>query len=130
MAVVNRVSQDHVTLIEAESDEQAVFSKLFSDPAEAYAPPEVQRQLRSNTTTSQLIAQLDSLFHQHIVESWTPSALALIQRKLSKMQRSITRLGPAPESLDPTTVLKVLVSQVQLSCSPTPISFTTMACTG
>ncbi|KAL0050706.1 hypothetical protein WJX82_005487 [Trebouxia sp. C0006] len=35
------------------------------------------------------------------------------RRKLSKMQRSITRLGPAPESLDPTTVLKVLVSQVQ-----------------
>jgi len=115
VAVVNRVSQDHVTLIEAESAEQGLFSRLFADPAEAYAPPEVQRQLRSNTTTSQLIAQLDSLFHQHIVESWTPSALALIQRKLSKMQRSITRLGPAPESLDPTAVLKVLVSQVQLS---------------
>lgn len=113
VAVVNRVSQDNMTLLEAASAEQDNFSKLFADPAEAYAPPEVQKQLRSNTTTSQLIAQLDSLFHQHIVESWTPSALSSIQYKLSKMQRKIERLGPAPESLDPTTVLKVLVAQVQ-----------------
>lgn len=113
VAVVNRVSQDNMTLLEAASAEQAIFSKLFADPAEAYALPEVQTQLRSNTTTSQLIAQLDSLFHQHIVESWTPSALSSIQYKLSKMQRKIERLGPAPEILDPTTVLKVLVAQVQ-----------------
>ena len=130
VAVVNRVSQDNMTLLEAASAEQDNFSKLFADPAEAYAPPEVQKQLRSNTTTSQLIAQLDSLFHQHIVESWTPSALSSIQYKLSKMQRKIERLGPAPESLDPTTVLKVLVAQVQLSRSQSPNSFTTMAYIG
>ena len=93
MAVVNRISQDHVTLIEAESNEQAVFSKLFADPAEAYAPPEVQRQLRSNTTTSQLIAQLDSLFHQHIVESWTPSALALIHAEAIQDAKEYYALG-------------------------------------
>jgi len=98
VAVVNRISQDHVTLIEAESAEQAIFSKLFADPAEAYAPPEVQKQLRSNTPTSQLIPQLDSLFHQHIVQSWTPSALTLIQFKLFWMQRKLARLGPAPGS--------------------------------
>ena len=123
VAVVNRISQDHVTLLEAETAEQAIFSKLFADPAEAYAPPEVQKQLRSNTTTSQLIAQLDSLFHQHIVESWTPSALSRIRYRLIWMKGQAARLGPAPESLDPITVLKVLVSQVQLSLNQTPISF-------
>ncbi len=112
VAVVNRISQDHMTLLEAETSEQDVLNRLFADPAEAYAPSEVQEQLRSNTTTSQLIAKLDSLFHQHIVDSWTPSALSYIQSKLAKMEQKMANLGPAPEDLSPLLVLKVLVAQV------------------
>ena len=56
VAVVNRLHQDKVSLVDAEAAEEAVFNELFEDPAEAYAPKTVQQQLRQNTTTAQLIA--------------------------------------------------------------------------
>ena len=62
MAVVNRLHQDKISLVEAEAAEEAVFNELFEDLAEAYAPKTVQQQLRQNTTTAQLIAKLDHLF--------------------------------------------------------------------
>ena len=45
VAVANRISQDRVTLLEAEAAEQAVFASMFKDPAEA----SVQLQCKSSS---------------------------------------------------------------------------------
>ena len=112
VAVVNRLHQDKVSLLEAEEAEEAIFNALFEDPADAYAPKTVQQQLKLNTTTAQLISKLDRLFSEHIVNSWMPSVLDSIRDSMKKVENEIAKLGPSPADLDPAMVLKALAFQV------------------
>ncbi|KAA6422228.1 MAG: hypothetical protein FRX49_07698 [Trebouxia sp. A1-2] len=111
VAVVNRLHQDKVSLVDAEAAEEAVFNELFEDPAEAYAPKTVQQQLRQNTTTAQLIAKLDHLFSAHIKQSWMPSVLQSIQDTMIKITDQIGDLGPSPDAVDPAKVLRIVTSK-------------------
>jgi len=112
VAVVSRLHQDKVSLVEAEAAEEAVFNELFEDPAEAYAPKTVQQQLRQNTTTAQLIAKLDHLFSAHIKQSWMPSVLQSIQGTMTKITDQVGDLGLSPDVVDPAKVLEVVTSKV------------------
>ncbi len=96
MAVVNRLHQDKISLVEAEAAEEAVFNELFEDLAEAYAPKTVQQQLRQNTTTAQLIAKLDHLFlcpHQAELDAF---CLAINTRHHDSDHRSDWGSGTQP----------------------------------
>lgn len=111
VAVVNRLHQDKLSLLEAEQAEAAVFNALFEEPAEAYAPMIVQQQLRSNTTTAQLIAKLNKLFSDHIVQSWMPSVSVSIQEAIVAVQDQLVQLGPDPKGLDVVQVIKAAAKQ-------------------
>lgn len=106
VAVVNRLHQDKLSLLEAEEAEMTVFSALFADPAEAYAPDSIQQQLRSNTTTVQLIAKLNKLFSDHIVDTWLPSVTDSIHKAMVAVQDQLRQLGPDPKDLDIVKVIQ------------------------
>lgn len=78
VAVANRNHLDHVSLVEADVEERCYFQAMLDDPAEAYAPVEVQQKLRDNMTIKKLIVKLDSLFHNFIVMRWKPAALTFL----------------------------------------------------
>ena len=105
--------------MEAETAETATFDSLFHDPAQAYASAEVQAQLRENTTSSQLIAKLDTLFHSHIQKRWMPAALKSIRKTMTSVRKDCMKLGPAPETLKLEEVLDVLIARVRHCCSLT-----------
>lgn len=117
VAVVNRLHQDRLSLLEAEQEETAVFNALFEEPAEAYAPMNVQQQLRASTTTAQLIVKLNKLFSDHIVHSWMPSVSVSIQDAMSAVQDEVEQLGPNPKVLDVTKVVKATTRQASLLCA-------------
>lgn len=113
VALVNRLHQDKVSLLEAEAAEEAIFNTLLEDPAEAYAPTTVQQQLRQNTTTAQLIAKLDRLFSEHIKQKWMPSVLGSLQVTMSGIADQIGQLGLSPDELDPAQVIKSVTYEVR-----------------
>lgn len=78
VAVANRNHTDHLSLVEADVEERCCFQAMLDDPAEAYAPAEVQQKLRDNMTIKKLILKLDSLFHDFIVQRWKPAALTFL----------------------------------------------------
>ena len=119
VAVINRKHNDQLSLLEAEAAETATFDSLFHDPAQAYASAEVQAQLRENTTSSQLIAKLDTLFHSHIQKRWMPAALKSIRKTMTSVRKDCMKLGPAPETLKLEEVLDVLIARVRHCCSLT-----------
>ena len=124
VALVNRKHTDQLSLLEAEDAEKSTFEKLFQDPADAYKPATVQLQLQNNTTTAQLIAKLDDLFHHHISKHWLPAALDSLRSTISEVRSQYRKLGPAPEKLTVEQVLEVLTSNVSsqlLTCMQVPI---------
>ena len=114
VAVVNRLHQDKVSLLEAEEAETAVFNAHLEDPAEAYAPASVQQQLRSNTTTVQLIAKLNKLFSDHIVDTWLPSVTRSIHDAMLDIQDQLVQLGRDPKSLDTAEVIRAAAKQASV----------------
>lgn len=79
VAVANRNHTDHLSLVEADVEERCCFQAMLDDPAEAYAPVEVQQKLRDSMTIKKLILKLDSLFHNFIVQRWKPAALTFLK---------------------------------------------------
>ena len=114
VAVVNRLHHDRLSLLEAEQEETAVFNALFEEPAEAYAPTDVQQQLRANTTTAQLIAKLNKLFSNHIVESWMPAVSISIRDAISALQDQLEQLGPSPKTLEVIQVMKAAIKEASI----------------
>lgn len=49
-----------------------------------FAPPEIQRQLRSSMTVQYLILQLDQMFHGYILQHWKSAALTRIDGLIAK----------------------------------------------
>lgn len=113
MAVVNRLHQDKVSLLEAEAAEEAIFNTLLEDPAEAYAPTTIQQQLRQNTTTAQLIAKLDRLFSEHIKQKWMPSVLESIEDTRRGIADQVGQLGLSPDELDPAQIIRSVTCEVR-----------------
>ena len=70
VAVANRNHTDHLSLVEADVEERCCFKAMLDDPAEAYAPAEIQQKLKDNMTIRQLILKVDRLFHNFIVKRW------------------------------------------------------------
>ena len=93
VAVANRNHTDHLSLVEADVEERCCFQAMLDDPAEAYAPMEVQQKLRDNMTIKKLILKLDSLFHNFIVQRWKPAALTFLAPLKEHAQ---VRLMPSP----------------------------------
>lgn len=89
VAVANRNHLDHVSLVEADVEERCYFQAMLDDPAEAYAPMEVQQTLRDNMTIKKLIVKLDSLFHSFIVLRWKPAALTFLSPLQEQAQVSL-----------------------------------------
>lgn len=114
VAVVNRLHQDRLSLLEAEQEEAAVFNALFEEPAEAYAQMNIQQQLRATTTTAQLIVKLNKLFSGHIVESWIPSVSVSIQEAIAAVQDQLVQLGPSPKDLEVTQVMKAAIKKASI----------------
>lgn len=99
VAVANRNHTDHLSLVEADVEERCCFQAMLDDPAEAYAPAEVQQKLRDNMTIKKLILKLDSLFHNFIVQRWKPAALTFLAPLKEHAQ---VRLTPTPAPPCPT----------------------------
>ncbi|KAL3153068.1 hypothetical protein ABBQ38_012088 [Trebouxia sp. C0009 RCD-2024] len=112
VAVANRNHTDHLSLVDADVEEQCCFKAMLVDPAPLYAPAELQRQLRDNMTIKRLILKLDSLFHNFIVARWKPAALAFLAPLKDQAQDEIQRLGPSVEALSKDGVMDTILTKV------------------
>ena len=100
VAVASRDCTDRISLREADSVERRVFEAMLADPAEAFAPKEVQQQLQQGMGSKQLIVRLDDLFHDYIVQHWKPAALQHLQTVMAATRHSISSLGTPVELLN------------------------------
>lgn len=112
VAVANRNHLDHVSLVEADVEERCYFQAMLDDPAEAYAPVEVQQKLRDNMTIKKLIVKLDSLFHNFIVMRWKPAALTFLSPLQEQAQDEIQKLGPSVDAMSNDGVMEAVLGQV------------------
>ena len=113
VAVASRDCTDRVSLREADSVERQVFEAMLADPAEAFAPAEVQKHLRQNMGSKQLIMKLDEMFHNHIVQQWKPAALRQLQDVSDETEASIADLGMPAETLTKQDVMRYIQQQVK-----------------
>ncbi|KAL0017864.1 hypothetical protein WJX77_006117 [Trebouxia sp. C0004] len=93
VAVASRDYTDSISLVEADALEQQLFQKMLLDPADAFAPQQVQEQLRQCMGSQQLIFRLDQMFHDYIVQHWKPVALQTLQDVIDKTYIHIHQLG-------------------------------------
>ncbi|DBA98744.1 TPA: hypothetical protein ACH3X1_014517 [Trebouxia sp. C0004] len=108
VAVASRDYTDSISLVEADALEQQLFQKMLLDPADAFAPQQVQEQLRQCMGSQQLIFRLDQMFHDYIVQHWKPVALQTLQDVIDKTYIHIHQLGLPVSVLSTRAVLKAL----------------------
>ena len=112
VAVTNRDCTDRISLAQADSVERHVFEAMLKDPADAFAPEEVQKVLQQNMGSRQLILKLDAMFHSYIVQHWKPAALANLHLVIDKTKRSIADLGTEVEYLLKEDVMHKIQQEV------------------
>lgn len=115
VAVANRQQRSNVSLADADAAERKVFSRTLHNPAEAFAPPAVQQQLQESMTITQLIVQLDRMFHSYIVQHWKPAALEKLGVLISTSQEHLQQLGPPVEELTADGKMAVVWSKVRVN---------------
>lgn len=95
MAVANRDCTDRISIAQADSVELHIFEAMLSDPADAFAPMKVQKDLQQNMGSKQLILKLDQMLHTHTVQHRKPAALMQLQSVLDETVSSVDDLGNA-----------------------------------
>lgn len=112
VAVASRDCTDSISLVEADALEQQLFQKMLLDPADAFAPEQVQQQLKQCMGSKQLIFRLDQMFHDYIVQHWKPVALQTLQDVIDETYFQIHQLGPPANVLSTRAILKALQDEV------------------
>ncbi|KAL3134562.1 hypothetical protein ABBQ38_006403 [Trebouxia sp. C0009 RCD-2024] len=112
VAVASRDCTDSISLVEADALEQQLLQKMLLDPADAFAPEQVQEQLRQCMGSQQLIFRLDQMFHDYIVQHWKPVALQTLQDVIDNTYFHIHQLGLPVSVLSTRAVLKALQDEV------------------
>lgn len=121
VAVASRDCTNSISLVKADALEQQLFQKMLLDPADAFAPKQVQEQLRQCMGSQQLIFRLDQMFHDYIVQHGKPVALQTLQGVIDKTYFPIHQLGLPVRVLSTRAVLKALQDEVDFNalCCPT-----------
>ena len=112
VAVANLHDRSDISQTDGDTAERQIFNRMLHDPAEAFAPPEIQHRLKNNMTVMQLNVQLDQMFHSYNVQHWRPAALDKVDALNGIARCSLYALGPPVEELTADGVLSTVLSQV------------------
>ncbi|KAF5834941.1 P-loop containing nucleoside triphosphate hydrolase protein [Dunaliella salina] len=113
IAIVNRTSDDSVTLAEHQAMEAEWFEKhvgvWYSE-----RPWEQLVEMASRMTLFNLIKRVDVLYSQYISAVWKPRALELIKSKKEETKAELRQLGPDPATLLESDILRKLEADLSV----------------
>ena len=110
VGIINRTHKDKVTLDQAAAEEFTKFTAKFGSSL-----TEDQRaKVEANITVTNLIKQIDSMFHHDICTNWKHVALKALAPQLEAVNKRLQQLGPPVSELTTQRVLGGVVGLVSL----------------
>ena len=92
VAVINRTHTNADSIDTTAAAEHGKFDEKFGTSLSSLTAQE-RAKIHDNTTVSQLVRQVDRLFHQDICSQWKPWALKKLEPKLQHAQAELQALG-------------------------------------